>query len=371
MRFVLVGGGTAGHIFPTIAVAHRLIELAGPSASLTAICGTRELDRLLYKNVKIDVFPIPARGIIDVALWRIPWRLWLMVKSFVLVWRDFTNRKPSVVVASGGYVSVPVLLICWLRRVPSIIFSGDAALGWATRLMAPLSTIATIAFEEARDQISGTRTQLTGYPIRSTFANPDPAAGRFLGNVRGDRPLVLVMGGSQGAHAINEALRIDLEVLLERVHIVHVSGREDYEWLRTTRDHLPETKRHAYEIHEFIADGFADLLAAADIVISRAGATSAAELSAVGAASILIPGTFGKGHQIATASALAAAGAATILLESHLVPGQLTSTLFQLLDSPKNLRHMRQASRARGKPDAASAVASLSLELVEAPTRPQ
>ena len=371
MRFVLVGGGTAGHIFPTIAVAHRLVELAGPSASLTAICGTRELDHLLYKNAKIDVFPIPARGLIDVAIWRMPWRLWLIVKSFILVWRDFTHRKPSVVIASGGYVSVPVLLVCWLRRVPSIIFSGDAALGWTTRLMAPLTTIATIAFEEACDQISGTTTKLTGYPIRSTFANPDPAAGRLLGNVRGDRPFVLVMGGSQGAHTINEALRIDLALLLERVHIVHVSGREDYDRLRTARNQLPEAKRHVYEIHEFIAHGFADLLAAADIVVSRAGATSVAELSAVGAAPILIPGAFGKGHQIATASAVATAGAAVILLESDLVPGQLTNTLFELLDNPEKLGHMRQASRTRGKPDAAIAVASLSLGLVVPPTRLQ
>jgi UDP-N-acetylglucosamine--N-acetylmuramyl-(pentapeptide) pyrophosphoryl-undecaprenol N-acetylglucosamine transferase len=369
MRFVLVGGGTAGHIFPTIAVADRLVELAGPSASLTAVCGVRKLDRLLYKNVKLEVFPIPARGIIDIAIWRIPWHMWLMLRSFVLVWRDFAQHKPSVVVASGGYVSVPVLLVCWLRRIPSIIFSGDAALGWATRLMAPLTTKATIAFDEARDQISGTPTQLTGYPIRPAFASPDPDAGRLLGNVRGHRPFVLVMGGSQGAHAINEALKLDLELLLARVHVVHISGRNDYDGLETVRVQLPDDQRHAYELHEFVSDGFANLLAAADIVISRAGATSVAELSAVGAASILIPGTFGKGHQVATATAIATAGAATMLLESQLVPGKLTKTLFDLLDHPEKLNHMRQASRARGKPDAADVLATLSLELAIPPTR--
>tara|TARA_B100000029_G_scaffold353994_1_gene346769 strand:+ start:1963 stop:3075 length:1113 start_codon:yes stop_codon:yes gene_type:complete len=369
MRYVLVGGGTAGHIFPTIAVAHQLVELAGPSASLTAVCGVRKLDRMLYKNVDLDVFPIPARGIIDVAIWRIPWHLWLMLRSFVLVWQDFTKHKPSVVVASGGYVSVPVLLVCWLRRIPSIIFSGDAALGWATRLMAPLTTMATIAFDEARDQISGTPAQLTGYPIRPAFASPDPSAGRLLGNVRGNRPLVLVMGGSQGAHAINEALKIDLDQLLKRVHVVHVCGRQDYDGLKTVKAQLPDDQRASYEIHEFISDGFAHLLAAADIVISRAGATSVAELSAVGAASILIPGTFGKGHQVSTAAAITTTGAATMLLESELVPGKLTKTLFDLLDDPEKLHQMRQASRARGKPDAAGVLATLSLKLAIGPPR--
>ena len=369
MRFVLVGGGTAGHIFPTIAVAHRLIELVGPSASLTAVCGVRELDRLLYNNVGLKVFPIPARGIIDVAVWRIPWHLWLMLRSFVLVWRDFTEQKPSVVVASGGYVSVPVLLVCWLRRIPSIIFSGDAALGWATRLMAPLTTMATIAFDEARDQVSKTPTQLTGYPIRPAFTNPDPAAGRSFVNVRGNRPLVLVMGGSQGAHAINEALKLDLASLLDRVHVVHVSGRDDYEQLKTVKARLPDSQRHAYDVHEFISDGFANLLAGADLVISRAGATSVAELSAVGAASILIPGTFGKEHQVATATAMARAGAATMLIESQLVPGKLAKTLCDLLAHPEKLNHMRQASRARGKPDAAGVLATLSHELAIPKTR--
>ena len=87
--------------------------------------------------------------------------------------------------------------------------------------------MATIAFDEARDQVSKTPTQLTGYPIRPAFTNPDPAAGRLFANVRGNRPLVLVMGGSQGAHAINEALKLDLASLLDRVHVVHVSRSEE------------------------------------------------------------------------------------------------------------------------------------------------
>ena len=118
-------------------------------------------------------------------------------------------------------------------------------------------------------------------------------------------PLIVVMGGSQGAHAINEALRVDLKRLLEVAHVVHVSGQRDFQPLTVERDRLPAALRTRYHLHDFIHQGFADLLAAADIVVSRAGATSVAELSAVGTAAVLIPGAFGAGHQIATAEAMA------------------------------------------------------------------
>ncbi len=362
MSFVLVGGGTAGHIFPTIAVARRLAELAPQSAQLI-VCGSRELDRLLYRDVGVDLLELPARGVIGAPWAQIPWRVWLLLRSFLRVWRAFGRLRPSAVIASGGYVSVPVLLVSWLRRVPSVIFSGDAALGWATRVMAPLTSTATISFDEARGQIWRAPVELTGYPIRASFRSPDPAAGRAALGLAADRPAVVVMGGSQGAHAINQALRADLPRLLARASVVHVSGRGDYRALTAERDRLPPELRAAYHVHDFIAEGFANLLAAADVVVSRAGATSVAELGAVGAAAVLIPGQFGAGHQVATAQAVAATGAAVTVRERELASGRLGDVLLEILDDPQRLRAMRAASRARGRPDAAAEVARLGLRL--------
>ena len=363
MRLVLVGGGTAGHIFPTIAVARQLAVLAGPAADLTVVCGSRELDRLLYRDVDLEVLPLPARGVVGVAWWRLPWRVWLLIQSLLAVWRDFGRRRPDAVIASGGYVSVPVLLVSWLRRIPSLIFSGDATLGWATRVMAPLTSVATIAFEEARRQIWRTPVELAGYPVRDSFAAPDAAAGRATLGVPDEQPLIVVMGGSQGAHAINEALRADLPRLLAKACVVHVSGQRDYRRLTAERQRLPEQLRGRYRLHDFIESGFADLLAAADIVVSRAGATSVAELSAVGTPAVLIPGTFGAGHQVATAQAMAAAGAAVMLPESALASGRLGDALLELLDEPKRLRTIGAASRDRGRPDAAARIARIGLRL--------
>lgn len=359
----MVGGGTAGHIFPTIAVARQLAAQAGSSAEFTVVCGSRELDRRLYRDVELDLFPLPARGIVGVAWWRLPWRAWLLLKSLVNVWRDFSRRRPNAVVASGGYVSAPVLLVTWLRRIPSVIFSGDAALGWATRVMAPLASVATISFEEARSQVWRTPVEFVGYPVRSAFTSPDGTAGRATLGVSGDDPLIVVMGGSQGSHVINEALRRDLERLLEKAQIVHVSGQRDYDALAAERNRLPESLRERYRLYDFIRSGFANLLAAADAVVSRAGATSVAELSAVGTPAVLIPGRFGAGHQIATAAAMAQAGAAVMLSESDLESGLLGGTLLSLLRDREQLRRLGDASRSRGRPHAANRIAQIALEL--------
>ena len=363
MRILLVGGGTAGHIFPTISVAKRLTQIVERNTELSIVCGSRELDHLLYQNTGFETIPLPVRGLIGISWWRLPWHLLLLIWSCIRMFRRFYRYRPHVVIASGGYVSAPVLLASWLHRVPSVIFSGDAALGWATRILAPLTTVATVAFRPALSQISRTHCEVVGYPIRAMFESPDRSAGRAAAGAPEGRPLVLVMGGSQGAHVITEALRTDLRHILKRAHVVHISGRTDYQSLLATRELLPEPMRAAYRLHDFIDDGFADLLAAANIVVSRAGATSVAELSAVGTAAVLIPGTFGASHQVKTAEAMVAAGAAVVLREQDLSPNKMADTVLKLLDDPDRLTEMESASRTRGQPNAAQNIARIGLRL--------
>ncbi|MDE2992207.1 MAG: glycosyltransferase [Chloroflexota bacterium] len=366
MRFVLAGGGTAGHIFPTLAVARRLRELLGAdTVDLTIVSGARELDRELYRGVEFDLFPIHVRGIVGVRLGELPARLWRLLISTVAVWRDLGNRPPDAIVLSGGYVSVPVMLAGWLRRIPRLIFSGDAQLGWATKALAPLATVATVAFPEAVSQLRGTRVELTGYPLRDAFAGPDRDAGRAAVGVGPGESLVLVVGGSQGAHAINAAIARDLTELLERAVIVHVTGPRDIEWIESARESLPGELRERYHVHAFIRYGFADLMAGADLIVTRSGATAVAELGAVGTPAVIAPGAFGAGHQIATANAVAETGAAVVLLEDALTRGTLGAAMLDLLADGSRLARMRQAAAARGRPQAADAVARLAIGLAD------
>ncbi len=366
MRVVLAGGGTAGHIFPTLSVARRLRDLLGnDAADVTIVCGARELDRELYRDVGFDLFPIKARGIVGVRPWRLPWRLWRLLTSTVAVWREFGRRPPHVIVASGGYISVPVLLAGWARRIPRVLVSGDAQLGWATKALSPLASVGTVAFAEAARQLRGTRVEITGYPLRAAFAQPDRAAGRDRIGLETDEALVLIVGGSQGAHAINAAVERDLRRLLDRALIVHVAGRHDIDWLTDAREGLPAELRARYRVYAFIDEGFANLMAAADLIVTRSGATAVAELGAVGVPAVIVPGAFGAGHQIATAEAVAAAGAAVVLSDADLDRGQLVATVIELLDDAAHLAQMRSAAAARGHPDAAGAVARLAIRLAD------
>ena len=367
MRVALAGGGTAGHIFPTIAVAERLRELLGAEqAGLTIVCGSRELDRTLYRDTGFDLLAIKARGIIGAGLLRLPWRLWRMLSSAAAVWRELGRRPADVIIASGGYVSVPVMLASRARGIPMVLFSGDAQLGWATRVLAPLATVTTVAFEEAAGQVRGGRVELAGYPLRAAFRAVDRTAGRVRAGAGPKDRLAVVMGGSQGAHSINEAVRRELRRLVEHALVLHVAGRHDLPRMELARDALAEKLRRRYQPHDFIDQGFADLLAGADLVVSRSGATSVAELSAVGAAAILVPGSFGAGHQIRTAEAMARAGAAVVVPEADLETGRLADTILALLDDRERLASMRQASLARGRPDAAGDIARLAIRLAGA-----
>ena len=365
MRIVLAGGGTAGHIFPTLAVAARLNDLLGAAGSdLMIVSGSRELDRRLYRDAPYEVLRIKVRGIVGTSPLRLPWRLWRLLSSTAAMWREFSRRRPDVIVASGGYVSVPAMLAGRLHRVPIVLFSGDAQPGWATRVMSPLASVTTVAFREAARRLFARHTEFAGYPLRAAFRAANRAAGRARAGVTPDDRLLLVMGGSQGAHAINTAVKQDLPRLLERAVVVHVTGQRDLPEYETAASELDAEGRARYRVHGFIDEGFADLLAAADLVVSRAGATSAAELSAVGAPAILIPGAFGAGHQIRTAEAMEAVGAAVSVREHELAAGRLADAALELFDDEPALACMREASRARGRPDGAGDVARIAIRLV-------
>ncbi len=364
MRIVLAGGGTAGHIFPTLAVAAELRALLGSdTAHLAVVCGARELDATLYRDTELDLIPLPVRGLIGAGWRQLPWRLARMCWCTVLVWRELGRRRPQAIVASGGYVSVPLILAGRLRGTPVVLFSGDAQLGWATRVLAPLARITTIAFDAARAQLRGTQIVPTGYPLRAEFGSPDPQAGRRLAGCDPDDQLLLVMGGSQGAHTVNQAILRDLPRLVERGVLFHLTGRAGLAAARAAAERLPDSLRARYQAHAFVSDGFANLLAAADLVVSRAGATSVAELSAVGTAAIIVPGEFGAGHQVATAHAMQGAGAAVVVRETELAKGRLAQMALELLSDSERLAAMQRASRARGRPGAAREIARIAIEL--------
>jgi UDP-N-acetylglucosamine--N-acetylmuramyl-(pentapeptide) pyrophosphoryl-undecaprenol N-acetylglucosamine transferase len=248
--------------------------------------------------------------------------------------------RPDVVMGVGGYVMAPAIAAARLRGVPYVLQVSEAG-GLANRLFRPGAAAACVTFPADVETFRTPRTVLTGYPLRPGFARrvPDAPARRLL-----------VMGGSQGARRLNQAVWGALDALLDAFEeVVHLTGRQGEE---AAAAHA----RSGYRPIPF-SDDMPGLLGAADLVVCRAGLGTCAEVTAVGLPMIVVPGTFGGGHQEHNADQLVRASAAVRVSDADLTPDTLVDTLRSL--TGEQLRAMAEASAALGRPDAAQAIVRL------------
>jgi UDP-N-acetylglucosamine--N-acetylmuramyl-(pentapeptide) pyrophosphoryl-undecaprenol N-acetylglucosamine transferase len=358
---VLAGGGTGGHVFPMIAVADALraeadvrVVYVGTARGIEARIVPARGDELEL----LDVWPIKGRGALGAV--RGAWRATsTLPRARALV----TRLAPRVVLSVGGYAAGPFGLAAWSRRVPLALLEPNGVLGLANRWLAPFARRAYVAFEDVEDKLGPTIARRTGVPLRSSFlASPYVAEpGRFR---------VLVLGGSQGAKALNEVVPEALASAARQVgpmSILHQAGREQ-----------DEAVRHRYQLHgtrgevevvPFI-DDVARELERADLVIERSGGGSLAELCAVGRPSILIPFPFAADdHQRKNAKALEARGAAVCIDPSDATPSRMATEVVSLAKDHARRTAMANAARALGRPDAAHTVARDLLALARIPLR--
>lgn len=358
---MVAGGGTAGHVLPALAVAQALVEAGHAPSSIHFVGSRRGLEARLVPEAGFEVTLLPGRGIVrHLAPENVGALMGLAVASamaMALVARD----RPAVVLSVGGYASLPCSLAAAALRVPVVVAESNAVPGVANRLVGRLARASAVAFQ-------GTalpRALVTGNPVRPEMTAIDrspegraAACGR-LGLLE-DRLVVAIFGGSLGARRINQAAlglarawggRGDLA-------IYHVVGRRD--WPDISRD-LPRAPGGGlvYEAVEY-EENMADVLAGADLVVCRAGATSVAELAVAGTPSVLVPLPGAPGdHQTANAQALVDAGGAVLLPDADCTAPHLQQVLGDLLAQPYRLAAMGRGASSLGRPDAASQVARL------------
>ncbi len=269
--------------------------------------------------------------------------------------RDF---RPDIVIGAGGYVSGPVLLAASIMNLPTLVMESNALPGFTNRRLARFVDKAAVSFSAALPFFRG-KAVVTGNPVRREFFEI-PARQRDASQFS-----VLVFGGSQGARAINEAMIAALpalDVLRTVLRITHQTGETDFERVRAGYLDAGWTERA--DVRRYI-DDMVISFGNADLVISRAGATTTAELIAAGKAAIMIPFPLAADdHQRKNAEALVAAGAARMILQQDLTGQTLAAELAQLVQSPDKVREMEQASRSLARGDAAAAVVDLIAELV-------
>lgn len=344
---LFAGGGTGGHVYPMIAVADAVRALA-PELRLVFVGTERGLETRLvpergYELELMRVLPIRGGGVLGAA------RGIARAAALVPEARALVKRlAPSALFSVGGYAAGPVSLAARLLGIPVALMEPNSVIGLANRLIAPLVQRAYTAFPESEKHFKTSVVLRAGVPIRAGFSRapyaPDTSALR-----------ILVLGGSQGAKALNEAVPRAVAELKRPVRVVHQSGAAHEADARRLYAELG--LRDCARVVPFIADMPA-ALAAADLVIGRSGAGAVSEICAVGRPSLLIPYPFASGdHQRVNAESLVRAGAAACLPSSGATPERIAAEIAAFVDHPARLATMAARAAELGRPLAAQAIA--------------
>ena len=320
-KICLVGGGSAGHVFPALAISSRLLENGWEIEFIGSRSG---LERRLLANSALTVREIFSgklrrywsfRNFSDVFLVIIGF-----LQSLFLLWRF----RPDVLFSKGGFVSVPVVFAAALLRIPTIAHESDYSPGLANRLAAPFLKAFCVTFSDTRLNWFRNRLVHTGNPVRTEFLSADPKRGKaFIGKNVGN--ILLILGGSQGSETINKIVRESLEELSHHFLVVHICGPGK----------KVESNLENYVQFEFVRKEMADLLAAADLVVSRAGSNSLFEIIAMKKPNILIPLglSSSRGDQILNARYAKEKGWSAVITEESLTSETFLQELLLLKEN--------------------------------------
>ena len=357
---LIVGGGTAGHVLPGLAIARALVARGHEPESIHFVGSTRGMENALVPPAGFGLTTLPGRGIQRRLTRENLGAIWGLIRAGVKGIGIVRRRRPAVVVTLGGYASVACTLGAVLWRVPIIVTEQNAKAGAANRLAGRFARASAVPFAET----DLPRSVLTGNPVRSEVLAIDRAVDRnrsrqALG-LPLDRTVVAVVTGSLGARRVNTAVLEALPLLAGRrdLAIRHVVGTRDWDLVQTSTPTLPDDGL-VYE--QIPYEERMDLvLAAADLLIGRSGGTTVAELAEVGLGAVLVPLPIApRDHQTANAAALVRVGAAILVPDDELTGRRLVCELLPLLDDPVSLVAMGNAAATLAHPDAADRVAEL------------
>lgn len=354
LRVLIAGGGTGGHIYPALAIGQELQAAHG--AQLLFVGTARGLESQLIPKAGHRLELIRVGQLNQVSLkTRLKTAADLpagLLQCFSLL-RKF---RPQVVIGVGGYASGPMMVAAILRRIPTLAFEPNAIPGMANRLVGRRVSAAAVNFEPAAKFFRNAH--ITGIPVRADFF-------RLASRPAGAPPHLLVFGGSQGARALNAAMPGIVVPLLEQVPgltILHQAGARHAESTLAAYQ-ASGAPPGRWQVAPFLED-MSRRFEAADLVLSRSGASTVAELCAAGKPALLVPfPRAADDHQRRNAEVLVQAGAAELLSEAELSPDRLLTTLLGLLGDPDRLHRMSENGRRLAHPDSAQRIAALALEL--------
>lgn len=367
MRIVLTGGGTGGHIFPILAVARKIREISPEGADLEFLfLGT---DGVLEREV-MEKEMISAKKILSGKMRR--YFSWSYISDFFRIPVGFVQSlwqllafMPDAVFSKGGYAGAPVVVAAWLYRIPIIVHESDIAPGIANQFAAKLAEKVAVSFPGAANFFSPGKVVITGNPIREELTKGSKEEAKKIFGLPDGRKTILVMGGSQGARIINEAVLRVLPKLLKSCEVIHLTGNNEYENVIHEAGALGIKAGYGgYHPFSFLREELAHALAVADLVISRAGANALTEIAANGKTAIIIPlKSSANNHQELNAFAYAEAGAAVVLDQDNLGENLFLEKIEEALNDKEIRFEMSERIKKFHDPDAAKKIAQEIIKL--------
>lgn len=352
------GGGTGGHIYPGLAVVEALKKTY--AGRIVWLGSSKDSDRRTVEAAGIEYFAIPAGKLRRSFSLENAADAFRVLAGYFAARRLLKELRPRLLFSKGGYVSVPPCRAAASLGIPVFTHESDLSMGLATRLNARVATRVLVSYEEtARGLLPELRSKavVVGNPIRAAIRQGDPARGRAYLEAPADRPIVFFIGGSQGARQVNDLVAAILPELSKQAFVVHQTGEGG----------SPAESGPSYRAFDYIREEMPHILAAADLVVGRAGAGSIWEAGALGKAMVLVPlaGSGTRGDQVDNARLLEARGAAKVLVGAEASPGALLEAISHYLSDPAARDRSGKAALDLAGRDAAGSAAALILNYLE------
>jgi UDP-N-acetylglucosamine--N-acetylmuramyl-(pentapeptide) pyrophosphoryl-undecaprenol N-acetylglucosamine transferase len=369
LKIVLTGGGTGGHIFPLLAVAKKIKEKR-PDVEFLFLgpAGKMEKELMLSKNIPLKGVAcgkmrryLSGRNFIDI-FFKVPAGI-LQSLWYLLVF------MPDAIFSKGGYASMPVVLVGWLYRIPIVIHESDSIPGFTNNVLGKFSNSVAVSYPQAEGYFPAAQVVLTGNPLQEDIDQGSVQKAREKFPLNESKKIIFVMGGSQGAHIINEKILEILPELLKKYQVIHQTGDKHIENVKKRSGELGiKIQRDGYfPIAQYANEDLKDILKVADLVISRSGANSLSEIAANGKPAIFIPlmGS-ANNHQKMNAYSLARVGACVVLEENNLGNNIFLKNINELMENQVLRDKLSQAIRAFYHPEAAGRIAEEILKVAKA-----
>lgn len=371
MKILLTGGGTGGHFYPLIAIAEKLIKVADDKKiidlKLYYMSDSPYDKRMLFEN-KINFIYVPAGKI----------RTYFSIKNFFDIFKTLTGLFfgflnvffifPDVIISKGGYAAFPAVFAAKILKIPVILHESDSYPGRLNIWTSKFAKQIAISWPEALMYLPEEKTALTGQPIRKEILKGDPNGAHLFFKFDKGLPIILIIGGSQGAEIINNIIVDVLPELLLKYQIIHQTGKNNFEEVVNRSNFILDNNenKQRYLPLQYLNNLSTRMAAGcSNIVISRAGSTIF-EIASWGIPSIIIPITNSNGnHQRKNAYNYARSGACEVIEESNLTPHLLVSEINKILSSPEKQSHMKEKALSFASPDAAEKIAIAIIKIAE------